>query len=416
MPATAASPCQRAVPTHPVVMSDRSAPITTHPGRQASTHAGLAQGATRHPGCEMAHLTIQMYVCREPCCNYHYLLRSVQFMTAFPTELESRCATIERRCSAEVGRNIERLHEHASGGLYRALRSIVTCDAPSIAILTGYFIPDGHPPAAETDGPLGAAILSAALTEIGLPVQVITDHRCIDAVAEVVEFIGGPLIEVGVFPDLGGSFTDVLWRRERRTLAAQSVSHVISIECLGPGIDGRIRNMRGEDCTSTAGALYRLFSGLGLHRVGIGDGGNELGMGNIPPEIVAADIEHGDRIQCRVKCDDLIVSGCANWGAFGMVAGLGIAFPDHQRRILQYLQPSLHHEALKMLVERKLAVDGVDGSLTLSVDGLDEAAHQSVLSDLSALEPQRIGVRSGIQRFRQSMSLAVKIKVTARAS
>src|SRR5437016_3765029 len=49
------------------------------------------------------------------------------------------------------------------GDFAAACRSIADHAAPAVAIVTGFFIPHADPPAAETDGPLGALFLARAL-------------------------------------------------------------------------------------------------------------------------------------------------------------------------------------------------------------------------------------------------------------
>ena len=55
--------------------------------------------------------------------------------------------------------------------------------------------------------------------------------------------------------------------------------------------------------------------------IGIGDGGNEIGMGKIPHETIVKNIPNGDLIHCRVPTDHLIVAGVSNWGAYALAAG-----------------------------------------------------------------------------------------------
>ena len=44
-----------------------------------------------------------------------------------------------------------------------------------MAIITGFYITGGKPPAGETDGPLGAVFLARALSSLGVPVMIMTD-------------------------------------------------------------------------------------------------------------------------------------------------------------------------------------------------------------------------------------------------
>ncbi len=78
---------------------------------------------------------------------------------------------IEALIHQEVGRNIDGLFAAARGGLWQAASALATASDPSVGIITGFYVPLGTPPAAETDGPVGAALLAGALTagRRGLP-------------------------------------------------------------------------------------------------------------------------------------------------------------------------------------------------------------------------------------------------------
>src|SRR5436190_739490 len=52
-----------------------------------------------------------------------------------------------------------------------------------VAIVTGFFIPGGDPPAAETDGPPGALLLAQTLQRTGIDVVIVTERYCGRALA-----------------------------------------------------------------------------------------------------------------------------------------------------------------------------------------------------------------------------------------
>jgi thiamine pyrophosphate-dependent acetolactate synthase large subunit-like protein len=67
----------------------------------------------------------------------------------------------------------------------------------------------------------------------------------------------------------------------------------------------------------------------GVLTVGIGDGGNEIGMGNIY-DTVRKVVPYGDQCKCPAKCgiadstlvDVTVVATVSNWGAYGIEACL----------------------------------------------------------------------------------------------
>ena len=50
-----------------------------------------------------------------------------------------------------------------------------------VAIITGFYIPGGDPPATETDGPPGALILAEGLYYLGMEVMLISDPYTVPA-------------------------------------------------------------------------------------------------------------------------------------------------------------------------------------------------------------------------------------------
>src|SRR6516162_2725192 len=90
---------------------------------------------------------------------------------------------IERLIHADVGRNISGLFAAARGNLLGAAAAIVSAPAASVGLITGFYVPQGSPPAAETDGPVGAALLAKGLEEVGISCRLATDEPCRGACA-----------------------------------------------------------------------------------------------------------------------------------------------------------------------------------------------------------------------------------------
>jgi hypothetical protein len=127
--------------------------------------------------------------------------------------------------------------------------------------------------------------------------------------------------------------------------------------------------MRGIDVTARQQAVFDRFeAGNRPVSIGIGDGGNEIGMGKIPHETIVKNIPNGDLIHCRVPTDHLIVCGVSNWGAYALAAGVyvlrGVKPPA------DLFDPDREHEILEVMVREGPLVDGVTGKQTATVDGL----------------------------------------------
>jgi len=159
------------------------------------------------------------------------------------------------------------------------------------------------------------------------------------------------------------------------------ISHIISIERAGPGKDNLVRDMRGQDITAYTAPLHLLFESEKIISIGIGDGGNELGMGNIPRKIIAESIDNGEEIACRIKCDYLIVCGVSNWGASGIFLALSLLRPDWKTLIINKFSPDIEFHILETIINQGLAIDGIKRIPSLSVDNLSWEFHAEVLKN-----------------------------------
>src|SRR5579872_5457457 len=235
---------------------------------------------------------------------------------------------IESLIHEEVGRNIDGLFAAAKGNLWHAASMLADAAHPTVGIITGFYVPLGTPPAAETDGPVGASMLARAFTRIGVPCRIVTDEPCRATCAAALHGTSIPLDSVR----LGGRLDDAigLWRRE-------GVTHALSIERCGRSADGAPRNMRGEDISAFTTPLDDLFLAGPWRRIAIGDGGNEIGMGSVSASIIGAHVAHGEKIACATPADHLIVAGVSNWGAYALIAALAVLRSDWRAALLASL-------------------------------------------------------------------------------
>lgn len=95
---------------------------------------------------------------------------------------DPRIAELERLIRRDPARRglisaEETLPPLCPGHLAGAAEALRTTTGP-IWIVTGFYIPAASPPAAETDGPPGAAFLADLLTRLGRPVRLLTDELC----------------------------------------------------------------------------------------------------------------------------------------------------------------------------------------------------------------------------------------------
>jgi hypothetical protein len=293
---------------------------------------------------------------------------------------------LERIAQSDVGRNIGALAHAARGGLNAAVADLASRDELRIAILTGAYVDLGDARAAETDGPAGAAMLAAGLRAIGADVRLVTDPLCAPVVRCVAAAVGVPI-------DIAWTPAEV--RDLQRELASNGTTHVITIERLGPAADGEVYNMRGEPMTVYTAPLHTLMLDGDWETIAIGDGGNELGMGSLPHELVAAHVEHGERIHCEVPADHLIVSGVSNWGAIALLLALGLHNPPSLRALVTHASADEHERLVRLSVGEGGAVDGTTGLPTSTVDGLPMTSHGAVINDLVTLATYSAATRAG---------------------
>lgn len=261
-----------------------------------------------------------------------------------------------------------------------ACRCIAETTHPGIAVITGFFIPHAQPPCGETDGPLGALFLARVGQALGIGVCFWTDDFCrhaleiglkacdLDKTSSILVLPAkGPLADPQrkwrlYIPQYGAP----LERQCDKTF-------FIALERVGPGYDGRCRNMHGRDVTDEMNPAYTLFEDATAQKrrictIGIGDGGNEIGMGKIPAEVIARNIPNGERIACRVPADHLIVAGVSNWGAYALAAGVAVL--RRQRLPASLFDVERERKLLRLMVEQGPLVDGVTAKQTATVDGL----------------------------------------------
>ena len=289
---------------------------------------------------------------------------------------------IERLIQVDVGRNVTALFEAARGGLWSAASALGMTSVGGVGLITGFYVPLGSPPAAETDGPVGAALLAKGLAEVGICCRLATDEPCRSACVAALTGAGLP----GVPVDAAGVPAMVeTWRRS-------GITHAISIERCGRSADGAPRNMRGLDISAYTAPLDELFSAGPWETIAIGDGGNEIGMGSLPRELIAQHVDHGETIACVTPARHLIVAGVSNWGAYGLLGALAALRPDWRERLLACLDEKLDQTVLEATVNNGPAVDGVSRWRTMTVDNLGMTIHHAKLREVRALVQAGYGV------------------------
>jgi hypothetical protein len=244
-------------------------------------------------------------------------------------------------------------------------------------LITGFFVPRGDVAAPETDGPVGTALLAAGLAACGVAVRIAVDSPCAEAVRAAVHETGIEVAvdEVGVVDRPGIERVAAAWRDAK-------VSHAVAIERCGLSPDGRPRNMRGVDVSPWTAPLDDLFTAGAWVRIGVGDGGNEIGMGKLPAGLIARTVPNGERIACVTSCDHLIVAGVSNWGAYGLMAALAVLHDGWSPVLAKFLTADRDQAATRAIVAKAGAVDGVTARNEATVDGFAAEVHGALIDGL----------------------------------
>lgn len=298
-------------------------------------------------------------------------------------DAEALVDRIEHLVQADVGRNIGALCDAARGGLWRAASTLASASASGdpcrVGLITGFFVPLGTPPAAETDGPVGAALLARGLSEIGIASRLATDEPCANASRVALAAAGLAAMPLDIVP-VGEKLAPMIaaWR-------AGGITHAVSIERCGRSADGTPRNMRGQDISAHTAALDELFAAGPWDTIAIGDGGNEIGMGALPRELIARHVEYGETIACATPARHLLVAGVSHWGAYALIAALAAIRADWRQPLVACLDEELDRHILETMLRDGPAVDGVSRVQAPTIDNFGLAFHHEKLRAIRSL-------------------------------
>lgn len=254
-----------------------------------------------------------------------------------------------------------------------------------VLMLSGFIMRDyGRP---ETDGPIGTAVLGRALA-LGLGAVPVTASEaaclpCLEACFSAAGLIPAAMGDLHRGRNRCG-FTEFpvdaskAEEAARRLLDELQPKAVVAIERPGAGADGEYHGGGGFEIssfTAKTDVLFALAQQRGIPTIGIGDLGNELGMGVVADE-VRAHIPLGDVIAAHLAADVAVIANISNWGAYGVAACLAAMLGNET-----YFHDGAEEVRLIEACVRAGAIDPVGGQLRNWVDGTD-AATNAALVDL----------------------------------
>ena len=279
-----------------------------------------------------------------------------------------------------------------------------------IILTTGWIDqPEAAPNFGETDGPGGTMVLARALRLL-LHAQciILTDEQLVEGMKKVAQAAGfhcvqptqleesierNKLMTISILPF-------PVEREEAKVRAEEILDEInpaccISVERGGMNEDGCIHSMCGTDTSQTQAKIDYVFQAAGKRGIttfAIGDGGNEIGMGNIKDSI-REKVKYGSKCLCScgkgiapsTKVDYLLTAVISNWGCYAisnMLCALTgqlnhLHTPELEERILKNAADSGFHDAMY-------------GGVEYSVDGCALPVHLSAVRLMKEIVEQGI--------------------------
>jgi D-glutamate cyclase len=265
--------------------------------------------------------------------------------------------------------------------------------------------PEITPDIAETDGPPGAAFLARAINRAYHAVPFIfIEENLVHSMSMVVNAAGlkvlppsqaikTPLYHAPINSASVLSFPiekDMAIKKANELIKKYQPKAVITIEKGGMNEEEVIHTSRGVDSSKYMAKIDYLVQEAiknNVTTIGIGDGGNEIGMGCIQEEI-RKNIPFGDKCKCpcqtgiapATRTDFLITAAISNWGAYGLAAGISLLKNDIS---------IFHNGEVEKRVLQKAAdagfIDGINGYTEPGADGLPSRVHESFVEVLREL-------------------------------
>jgi hypothetical protein len=242
-------------------------------------------------------------------------------------------------------------------GYFARASRLIDQASGTVLIGTGFPVLDTF----ETDGPVGAIVLYNVIKHLGAKPVIVCGAPLSKALAADFN-----VFEIAV---------DALANSQSEAASALQQLQpelIISIERPGLSEQGGYFNMRGEDISPRCASFDEFLTQAQCPTIGIGDGGNEIGMGNIKQAIKQLDIT-----PAATTCDELLIADVSNWAAHGVIALLS---HWHQQDLFALTDPL---DILKYISDRG-SVDGVTRANTLTEDSLPASAGDQLVNQLKA--------------------------------
>lgn len=252
-------------------------------------------------------------------------------------------------------RGMMRLSQTMPAGYCRRAARLIKDNKGTVLIGTGFPVKGSF----ETDGPIGAVAIYRVLSHLGY---------------DPVFVCGPPLSNI-----LGGRFKTyeipiLEWQDSlpvvQEALDKLQPTLMLSVERPGITADGRYFNMHGRDISAFT-AKFDLFFDLGTcPTIAVGDGGNEIGMGNVKHLLTELPIKPS-----ITTCDELVIATVSNWGVYGIIAELSDLF---RQDLFTCFEP----QSIVAYLMSNGGLDGVTTEATPTEDGFPMAVGDQIIRQL----------------------------------
>jgi D-glutamate cyclase len=283
----------------------------------------------------------------------------------------------------------------------------------TVLMTTGFVVPPWME--AETDGPIGTATLARSLN-LGLDLVpvIVTEKSSVSKMKSMMEAVGfrsSDLKEAHEAPRkcavVGFTTDNEKAENESEELIRETnPSSVIAIEKASPNRAGEFHSGVGVNISSVSAKVDKLIDVAkksGIPTIGVGDAGNEIGMGCIE-ETVRELLPTGSKCGCpcnqgvasAVATDSLIVTGTSNWGGSAIEALL--SFHLNAKELL-------HDSAMEIRMINTAAalgyIDPASGFADPGVDAIPGSIHGAIIDILNFIVSSRRTDSFYIRKYRE---------------
>ena len=255
-------------------------------------------------------------------------------------------------------RGMDRLQKSLEPGYCRRAAQIILDNPGVVVIGTGFPVCGSF----ESDGPIGAISLYQVMIHL--------DYKPIFACAPPISGILSPGFSTYELPLVGWDASRPIIKNALKVL---NPSLIVSIERPGVTADGRYYNMHKEDITEFTAKFDLFFQECQCPSIAFGDGGNEIGMGNVKQALGGLDI-----IPSVTTCDELVIASVSNWGVYGVIATLSSCLDQD---LFELIDP----EPVANFLAANGCVDGVTRRKEASEDGFPIDISKAIIQQLREL-------------------------------